>query len=81
MILAHFSAVRALRKIVPDAKIGIVNNFAEVYSMNFEPEDMAACERRVAMYLTLLDPMIKAEYPPELVSYKNSAPYFTEKRK
>ena len=81
MILAHFSAVRALRKIVPDAKIGIVNNFAEVYSMNFDPEDMAACERRVAMYLTLLDPMIKAEYPPELVAYPNSAPYFTEKRK
>ena len=81
MILAHFSATRALREISPDGKIGMVNNFAEVYSLNFDPEDVEACERRVAMYLTLMEPIVKGEYPPELVNYKNTAPYFTEKRK
>lgn len=80
MILAHFSAARALRKISPDGKIGMVNNFCEIYSLNFNPEDMQAAERRVAMYLTLLDPMILGEYPKELREFKNSAPFFTEKR-
>jgi len=81
MILAHFSATRALREISPDGKIGMVNNYAEVYPLNFDPEDAEACERRVAMYLTLMEPIVKGEYPPELVNYKNTAPYFTEKRK
>lgn len=78
MILAHFSAVRALREISPDGKIGMVNNYCEVYPLSFEPEDVEACERRCAMYLTLMDPIVLGEYPKETRDYMNVKPYITE---
>ena len=77
MILAHFSAVRALREISPDGKIGMVNNFCEVFSMNHDPEDVEACERRVEMYLTFADPIILGEYPKRTREYVNSGKYIT----
>jgi len=78
MILAHFSAVKALREISPDGKIGMVNNYCEVYPLSFEPEDVEACERRCAMYLTLMDPIVLGEYPKETRDYMNVKPYITE---
>jgi len=81
MILAHFSAVKALREISPDGKIGMVNNYCEVYPLSFEPEDVEACERRCAMYLTLMDPIILGEYPKETRDYMNVKPYLTEEMK
>lgn len=79
MILAHFSAVRALREISPDGKIGMVNNFCECYALNHDPEDVEACERRVEMYLTLADPIILGNYPKRTREYKNTAKFITEK--
>ena len=67
MNLAHFEAVRRLRQIWPDAKIGSVNNGGECYCKSFDPEDIAAAQRHVAMQLPFLDPMVLGEYPRELV--------------
>jgi len=79
MILAHFSAVKALREISPDGQIGMVNNYCEVYSMNYNPEDVEACERRVGMYLTFADAIILGNYPKTTREYPNSGKYITEK--
>ena len=69
MNLAHFEAVRRLRKLWPDAKIGSVNNGGECYCKSFDPEDIAAAQRHVAMQLLFLDAQILGQYPPEMVDY------------
>ena len=69
MNLAHFEAVRRLRKLWPDAKIGSVNNGGECYCMSFDPEDVAAAQRHRAMQLLFTDPMILGEYPWEVMAY------------
>ena len=79
MILAHFAAVRALREISPDGKIGMVNNYCECYALTHDPVQVEANERRVEMYLTLADPIILGNYPRRTREYKNTAPYITEK--
>ena len=71
MNLAHFEAVRRLRKLWPDAKIGSVNNGGECYCKSFDPEDIAAAQRHVAMQLPFLDAQILGEYPRELTGHPN----------
>jgi len=69
MILAHFETVKILRRLWPDAQIGMVNNVAENYCLNFEQEDMDAVERKVAYRFLLSDPITLGEYPRELVDF------------
>ena len=69
MILAHFEAVRRLRRLWPDAKIGSVNNTGECYCLSFEREDMDAAARHSAMQYLFSDPMILGEYPKEAMAY------------
>jgi len=78
MVLAHFEAARRLRKLWPDGKIGAVHNFCEVYALTHEPEQVAAAERRVAMYLTMLEPMAKGCYPRELLEWPATREYITD---
>ena len=68
MILAHYEAVRLLRSLWPDAKIGVVNNMSEGYSQNFDPKDIEAAELRTIAAFLFLDPMAKGHYPPELMA-------------
>jgi len=78
MVLAHFESVRILRKMWPDAKIGMVNNTGENYCLSFEEEDIAAARRKVAYRLIFSDPIILGEYPKELLDYPPVSKYFTE---
>ncbi len=70
MVLAHFEAVRLLRKMWPDAKIGSVHNTSRYYSLSHEDADIAAAERCQASQFILADPMILGRYPQELLDYK-----------
>lgn len=78
MVLAHFAAARRLRALWADGKIGAVHNFCEVYALTHEQEQVAAAERRVAMYLTMLEPMAKGRYPQELLDWPGTRAYITD---
>lgn len=78
MILAHFEAVRRLRKLWPDAKIGMVITVGENYCHSFEQADMDACQRKVAYRLLYADPAILGDYPKELMAYEPLRRYFTD---
>jgi len=78
MILAHFEAVKLLRKLWPDAQIGMVNNVAENYCLSFKQEDMDAVARKNAYRLLFSDPIILGEYPKELVAYPPVGNYIPE---
>lgn len=69
MVLAHFEAVRHLRRLWPDAKIGSVHNTGRHYSLSFEERDVVAAERRQASQYLLAEPMIRGEYPKEVLEY------------
>ncbi len=69
MVLAHFETVRILRKMWPDAKIGMVNNVAENYCLSFAQEDIEAAQRKNIYRLIYSDPIILGEYPAELSAY------------
>ena len=60
MLLAHFEAVKRLRGIWPDAKIGSTHNTGMCYCYSFEPKDITAAERHQASQYLFLDPMLLA---------------------
>ncbi len=76
--LAHFAIVRKLREICPDAKIGSVHCLGSCYSLSFDPEDVTAARRHQAMQLIFLDPMMRGEYPEEVLAYPESAQYIPQ---
>lgn len=78
MNLAHFEAVKLLRKLWPDAQIGMVNNVAENYCLSFKQEDMDAVTRKNTYRLLFTDPIILGEYPEELVNYPPIGNYIPE---
>ena len=78
MNLAHFEAVRRLREIWPDAKIGSVHNTGECYCRSFEEEDIAAARRHWAMQLVFSDPMILGKYPEEMMAFEGMRKYVTD---
>jgi len=78
MVLAHFEAVRLLRKLWPDAKIGAVHNTGRYYCLSLEPEDEAAAARRQASQFLIADPMILGKYPQELLDYEPFAKYIPQ---
>lgn len=75
VILAHFEIVRLLKKMWPDAKIGSVHNIGVCYSMSFDKQDIEAANRHSAMQLLFLDPMMKGEFPAEVLAFPDSAKY------
>ena len=79
-ILAHYEIVRLLHEIWPDAKIGSIHNAGACYPATFSEADQAAAVRHSAMQLLLLDPMMKGEYPPEVVNDPSRRKYFTPER-
>ena len=78
MVLAHFEAVRLLRKLWPDAKIGSVHNTSIYYCLSHDPKDMEAAERSQASQFILSDPMILGKYPQELLDYEPFAKYIPQ---
>jgi len=78
MVLAHFEAVRLLRQLWPDAKIGAVHDISHFYSLSFDPTDMEASQRRGSAQYLLSDPMILGEYPRELWDYEPFRRYIPE---
>ncbi len=78
MVLAHFEAVRLLRKMWPDAKIGSVHNTARYYCLSHDPADEAAAARRQASQFLLSDPMALGKYPQELLDYEPFARYIPQ---
>lgn len=78
MVLAHFEAVRLLRKMCPDAKIGSVHNTGRYYCLSFNEADKIAAQRRQASQFLLSDPMVLGEYPAELLAYEPFAKYIPQ---
>ncbi len=79
-ILAHFEVVRMLHEMWPDARIGSVHNAGACYPATFSREDRDAAVRAYAQQFLLLDPMLKGEYPPELVACPAYAEFLTPER-
>jgi beta-glucosidase len=66
LLLGHGLAVQACRKIIPDARIGIVINPAKPRPATARPEDVAASLRASVGRTGLwLDPLYGREYPTE----------------
>ena len=78
MVLAHFEAVRLLRKMWPDARIGSVHNTSRYYCLSHDPKDMEAAERRQASQFIIGDPMFLGKYPQELLDYEPFAKYIPQ---
>ena len=67
-LISHFRAVRLCRKIVPDAKIGIVNAVLSVSPMEMKEEDVYACQLQMDHYLGWwTEPLLEGTYPRELM--------------
>ena len=79
-ILAHYEIVRKLHELWPDARIGSIHNAGACYPATFSREDQEAAVRHAAMELLLLDPMMKGEYPPEMVNWPQFADHFPPER-
>ena len=70
MLLAHYATVKLYHSMNLPGKIGAVNHFAPVYTDSLDPKDEAAAERRRAYYSGWwLDPMMKGEYPANVICY------------
>lgn len=78
MILAHFRAVKLLRQLWPDAKIGAVSNFSDVYCFSHDPKEIAAAQRSMCIPLHILDPMVRGKYPEEVLSWPKTRALITD---
>jgi beta-glucosidase len=67
LLLSHGWAVEALRRIAPDAEVGIVLNLAHVDPFSEVPADLeAARETDGTANRWFLDPLFRGEYPGDL---------------
>jgi beta-glucosidase len=70
ILLAHGKSLSVIRKNVPEARVGIVNNLAWVESATNRKEDIEAAVRRdMAFNRWFTDPLFGKEYPEEMVSW------------
>lgn len=82
MCIAEKKAIRACKRMLPNAKIGPVSAFQMVYPATSKPEDILAahdCEELLSYML--LDVCARGEYPKSTWNYlvdKNIAPKFEE---
>lgn len=68
-ILAHSKAIKAMKEVSSDIKVGTILNLTPIYSKSDSKEDMQAA--RYAQLLNVdsfLEPMVKGTFPKELVS-------------
>ena len=77
MILAHFEAVKILRKICPNAKIGSIHNAGACYPVSDDPADISAAKLHSEMQHLFLSPMMTGRYP-DLVLQSDLAEYIHE---
>jgi beta-glucosidase len=70
ILLAHGKAMLVIKKNVPGAKAGIVNNLAWVESATNKQEDVEAAKRwDLAFNRWFMDPLFGRGYPDEMVSW------------
>jgi len=70
ILVAHGKAVPVIRKNVPGAKVGIVNNLALIESATSREEDVAAARRwDLAFNKWFMDPLVGLPYPAEMVKF------------
>ena len=63
-LIAHFRAIRQMRQIVPDGKIGIVNAILSVSPIDFTEQDVYACELHMNHYVGWwTEPLVEGTYP------------------
>ncbi|HEY5661888.1 MAG TPA: GH1 family beta-glucosidase [Gaiellaceae bacterium] len=68
LLLSHGWAVEAIRKLSPDARVGITLNLAHIYPATDTPEDEAAAYRRDGEdNRWFLDPIFRGSYPADLL--------------
>lgn len=74
ILVAHGKAIPIIRKNVPGAKVGIVNNLALIESATERDEDRAAARRwDLAFNKWFMDPLFGRPYPEEIVSLYGKA--------
>lgn len=68
MQLASSLAVKALREVNPEKKIGIILNLTPAYPRSEHPGDLKAAENADLIQIrSFLDPSVKGKYPEELI--------------
>jgi beta-glucosidase len=69
-LLAHAAGVRAIRAVVPAARIGVCHDVAHIVPATDRPEDLAATERyRQGIHEWFLGPTFGRGYPAKLVAW------------
>jgi beta-glucosidase len=70
MLLAHGRAVEVIRRVVPDARVGIVLNLIPVYPNSDREEDRSAARLADGRdNRWFLDPIFRASYPADVVQH------------
>jgi beta-glucosidase len=68
LLLSHGLAVEAIRRVSPEARVGITLNLAHIYPATDTPEDEAAAYRRDGEdNRWFLDPIFRGSYPADLL--------------
>jgi len=68
LLLSHGWAVQAIRRLSPDARVGITLNLTHVYPATETPEDEAAAYQRDGeSNRWFLDPLFRGSYPADLL--------------
>ena len=68
LLLSHGWAVEAIRRVSPEARVGITLNLAQIYPATDSPEDEAAAYRRDGEdNRWFLDPIFRGSYPADLL--------------
>lgn len=68
-VLAHATAVRAYRDANHDGEIGVVLNLTPSYPRSQHPADVKAAHHADLLFnRSFLDPVLKGEYPADLVA-------------
>jgi beta-glucosidase len=68
--LAHFAALRAIRSVAPDARVGVCHDVADVVPASDSGADAAAARRQDgAMHRWFLDPTFGRGYPEDMVEW------------
>jgi beta-glucosidase len=68
LLLSHGWAVEAIRRLSPEARVGITLNLAHIYPETETPEDEAAAYRRDGEdNRWFLDPIFRGSYPADLL--------------
>jgi beta-glucosidase len=68
LLLSHGWAVQAIRRVAPDARVGITLNLSHIYPATDSPEDEAAAYQRDGQdNRWFLDPIFRGSYPADLL--------------